>query len=101
VLALSNAALGPFMPDLTFIFDVDPETGLSRAAQRRGQGVADTFEEKDLAFHRAVREGFRRIATAEPLRCQLIDAARSVNEIANEIALAVQSALPAANEAIG
>ncbi len=63
------------MPDLTFILDLDPETGLARAAARRAPGEAkDRFEGEALAFHRHLRDGFLAVARAEPWRCVLLDA---------------------------
>ena len=43
------------------------------------------FEDRDLAFHQRLREGFRAIAKAEPGRCVLLDAARPANDIAAAI----------------
>jgi dTMP kinase len=70
--ALHRLALGDFVPDLTVILDLPAEEGLARAAARPGAG--DRFESLDPAFHKRLREGFRRIAAAEPARCALIDA---------------------------
>jgi dTMP kinase len=60
-------------PDLTFMFDLDPATGLARAVQR-GAGVEDRYERKGLAFHIALRSGFLEIAKREPTRCVVLDA---------------------------
>ena len=70
--ALHRFAVGDFTPDLTLILDLPVEAGLARAAKR--SGTADRFERLDHAFHERLREGFRRIAAAEPQRCMLIDA---------------------------
>jgi dTMP kinase len=69
---LHRFALGDFAPDLTVILDVPIEIGLARAAAR---SAADRFERLDRAFHERVAHGFREIATAEPERCVLVDAA--------------------------
>ena len=61
------------MPDLTIILDLPVAAGLARAAAR--SSVADRFERLDPSFHERLRDGFRDIATAEPVRCVLIDAA--------------------------
>ena len=49
-------------PDLTFVFDVDPRTGLARGGRR------DRVERKSLAFHRRVRAGYRWLCKREPRR---------------------------------
>src|SRR5215469_6372027 len=58
---LERLTVANTMPELTLILDLAPEIGLARAAKRRDS------------------------ATAEPKRCVLIDASRSVNEIADDI----------------
>jgi dTMP kinase len=70
---LHRFALGDFAPDLTLILDLPVETGLARAAARAA--VADRFERLDPTFHERLRQGFRRIAAADPGRCVLIDGA--------------------------
>jgi len=72
--ALERITIGDDMPDLTLILDVPAETGLARAAARRGGGAADRFEAEDLAFHQALRQAFLAIAQQEPDRCVVIDA---------------------------
>lgn len=70
--ALQHFAIGDFAPDLTLILDLPPAVGLARAAAR--SAAADRFERLDPCFHDRLRDGFRRIAAAEPDRCVLIDA---------------------------
>ncbi len=75
--ALHRFALGDFAPDLTVILDLPVETGLARIAARIAARAtaADRFERLDRAFHDRLRDGFHRIAAAEPGRCVLVDAA--------------------------
>jgi dTMP kinase len=83
--SLERVTIADAMPDLTFILDLPAEIGLERAAERRGGGRADRFEEETLAFHNALREAYREIATREPSRCVLVDAQKSPETIAEEI----------------
>ena len=80
---LERAVVGPTMPDLTVIFDLDPAAGLARASER-GEGD-DRFERKGASFHEALRQAFLEIAAAEPGRCAVVDAGREVDVIAAEI----------------
>jgi dTMP kinase len=88
---LENTVVGPTKPDLTLIFDLPPELGLQRAAERssRNSSVAgtglDRFETMNQAFHRNLRGEFLAIAKAQPHRCKVLDAARSVQSIADEV----------------
>jgi len=89
---LIDAAVEDTHPDLTLVLDIDPSTGLDRAAERAG---AETrFERKGPAFHRAVAEGFRTLAAREPGRCALIDANRPVGAVTRDVIAAVTGRLP-------
>jgi dTMP kinase len=89
---LERTIVGKTRPLFTFVFDLDPTVGLARAAAR-GSAVEDRYERKGLAFHERLREGFRAIAAAEPHRCRLVDADRSVETIASDIVTAVRRLL--------
>lgn len=80
---LQAAALGNFAPDLTLILDVEPRSGLGRAAAR---GLAENrFEQFDAEFHMRLRDGFHSIAAQEPQRCAVIDASADRDIVAANI----------------
>lgn len=88
--SLNDIASQGIKPDLTFLFDCPVEIGLSRTAQRQSQAITgagreDRFEREKVEFHKRVREGFLELARAESHRFRIIDASRSVEEIAREI----------------
>ncbi|TAJ41364.1 MAG: dTMP kinase [Reyranella sp.] len=89
--ALYDMAVGDFCPDLTLILDLPVETGLARAAARRGRETR--YESLPIAFHERVRAGFLDIAAADPKRCVVIDAGKDIETIAASIADAVGSRL--------
>ena len=66
---VNNMATGNLNPDLIILLDISPEQGLARK-----QSLKDRFELEDLAFHWLVREGYRKMAAAEPDRWLVIDA---------------------------
>ncbi len=72
--------------DLTLLLDLDPAVGLARAAAR---GRPDRLEAADLAFHRRARAGFLAQAAANPTGWRRLDATRSVDELAEDVYLAV------------
>ncbi len=88
---LQRLTLGGLAPDLTVILDLPVEEGLRRAAAR--SGAADRFERLGLAFHRRLRDGFRRIAAAEPQRCVVVDAAADPETVHRAILAAVAARL--------
>lgn len=71
-------------PDLTLIFDMDPQQSLLRAGQRASPGE-DRFESKGLEFQRALRAAFQEIARMQPERCQMIDASQSMAGVAEQV----------------
>lgn len=89
--ALERVTIGELKPDLTIILDVPAEEGLARAAQRRGAAAADRFEAEDIGFHRRLREAYREVASEEPGRCVLIDAATDVDTVARRVLEVVAS----------
>src|SRR6202042_2080100 len=93
IASLERLAGGANRPDLTLILDLDPEVGLKRAADRRQTGPNDRFESEGLPFHRTLRRAFLDIAAAEPLRCAVIAADRSEDDVAAAIWSTVDSRL--------
>jgi dTMP kinase len=88
---LYEVAVDGFRPDLTIILDLPVETGLARAASRRG---AETrYESLPRDFHERVRRGFLEIAQAEPRRCAIVDASNGIDDIAGAIARLVTERL--------
>ena len=66
-------------PDLTLLFDLDPEVGLSRANARAG--VELRFEDMGLAFQTKARAGFLALAARHP-RFRVIDADGDADTVA-------------------
>ena len=81
--ALNAWATNSLTPDLTLLFDLPEEVGLTRARSRNAEAVRDEgrFEAEDLRFHRRVREGYRTLAVAEPERFVVIDGEGSGDDV--------------------
>ena len=77
---VNDIAIQNLRPDLTIFLDISPEQGLARK-----RSLKDRFESEDLAFHRRVREGYLKVAAAEPGRWLMIDASLPKGEIAETI----------------
>ena len=88
---LYEAAVGAFRPDLTLVLDLPVETGLARAAERRGSETR--YESLPRDFHERVRKGFLEIAKREPKRCAVIDATKDIDTIAAAITRVVTDRL--------
>ena len=86
---VNNMATENLQPDLAILLNISPEQGLTRKRSLR-----DRFELEDLSFHRRVREGYLKMAAAEPDRWLVIDAVLSKGEIAEIIWEQVSRLLP-------
>lgn len=88
---LETFILEEVRPDLTLVFDMAPEAGLARAADRTH---AETrFESKGAAFHARLRQAFLDIARAEPDRCEIIDATQDIDAVEASVWRAVEHRL--------
>jgi len=79
---LEKWTLKDFVPDMTFLLDLDVELGLSRVEQR---GEKDRFEEEHKDFFNKVREIFSNRASKYPERIKLIDASKNIDETSSQI----------------
>ena len=77
---VGTLSTGGLLPDLTFVLDVPLELALSR---RKSQ--TDRLESRPDAFHMRVREGFLAEARRRPESIIIIDAARPVGQVQEEI----------------
>jgi dTMP kinase len=91
VAKLRETVVGTFVPNLTLILDVEPETRRTRTAGRPGN--EDRYERMDEAFHDRVRAGFRSVAMVESGRCVIIEADREVAAVSTAIQNAVAERL--------
>ena len=83
ITALNTLSLDFIKPDITILLDIDPELGLQRST--RPDNDETRFESKGMAFHQAVREGYLKLAAAEPERFMVIDASRNEKMIHDDI----------------
>jgi dTMP kinase len=86
---VNNMATKYLNPDLIILLDISPEQGLARK-----RSLKDRFELEDLSFHRRVREGYVKMAAAEPDRWLVIDTSLSKGKVAEIIWDRVSQLLP-------
>jgi len=87
---LRTVAVGQLAPDLTFVLDLPPEVGRTRAEQR---STLDAFEKDGLSVQAARRNAFLKIAAREPARCVVVDATVSQDEVAEAMWAVVRERL--------
>ncbi len=71
-------------PDLTFLIDIDPALGLSRAVARAGAEMR--FETMGLGLQEKARAGFLALADANPDRFRVIQGDAAANAVAQAVA---------------
>ena len=86
---VNNMATRHLKPDLIVLLDILPEQGLARKGS-----LKDRFEVEDLSFHRRVREGYLKMAGADPDRWLVIDASLPKAKVAGIIWDRVSRLLP-------
>ncbi len=90
--SMNRAATSGIVPDLTLLFDLDPEAGIERRA--RAPGTLSRLDREPLEFHRRVRAKFRELAASEPRRFVVIDAASLPDQIESKIWSVIEPRLP-------
>ncbi len=88
---ITRIATGGLVPDLTLYLDIQPDEGLTR--RLLGGGEWNRMDQETLAFHRRVRAGYLELAGMEPERWVVIDGARPIHEVHQEIQAVVESRL--------
>ena len=79
---LENFVHPDLQPDITFLFDVSIEQGLTRVA---GRGESDRIEREELEFFERVRDAYQQRADADPNRFRVIDASLSPDEVWKQV----------------
>jgi dTMP kinase len=84
VRTITAFATGGLLPDLTLCLDLPVVEGFRRK-QDRAQGRPDRLEQERQEFHQRVRQGYLALARAEPSRWTILDAARPIVEVQEEV----------------
>lgn len=81
--AVTAFAVGETRPDRTYVLDLPVERARAR---RVGTGrLWDRFEAGEREFHQRLRDGYLRLAAAEPGRVRLVDGDRDRAAVAQDI----------------
>ncbi len=79
-------------PDLTLVFDLDPETGLQRGLARRSG--EDRFEDLGGGFQAQLRAGYQALLSDYPDRCIPVDGTGSIEAVTKRVQAAIAGHLP-------
>lgn len=90
VLNVNSFATEGTFPDLTLLFDIEPELGLARIAANASREVNRLDLEK-IDFHRGVRATFHEIAARYPERFVIIDASKPLDQVVDDAYAAIKA----------
>lgn len=80
VKSINQFAIGERMPDMTILFDLDPEIGLERINSHKDREI-NRLDVESLAFHKKVRKAYLMLAKEFPERIFVIDASKPLEEV--------------------
>ena len=83
VRVINEFAVEGTLPDLTFFLKLDPETGMKRV--ENGRGEKDRLELEAMDFHKKVYDGYIALCKLYKGRIIPIDAGRTIEEVAEDI----------------
>ena len=92
VLELNQFATQGYYPELTLLFDIEPEKGLARIAANKGREVNRLDLEK-IEFHHFVRNTFLELSKKFPDRYVVLDASKSFEEVIEDAYNAIKGRL--------
>ena len=100
---ITRFATQGLVPDLTIYLDIDVAAGLQRkrAVRQRDTRAWNRLDQQTLDFHQRVRAGYLELVALEPARWLVVDAARPLSEIQQEIFEQVLARLRARGDAAG
>lgn len=95
IMQFNAFVVGPAIPDLTLLLDLEVEEGARRleARYRKAGGARDRMEQEDADFHRRMREGYLDLARRMPDRIRVIPAAAPIETVETAVWEAVCDAL--------
>lgn len=83
--SLNRFATAGLKPDLTIVFDLDPNTARSRSVSRPVGGLLGAFDEQHADFHERMRAGYLKMAKDDPSRIRVVDASGSADETHGQV----------------
>jgi dTMP kinase len=83
IMTISKAAFDEFMPDITFLIDIDPQVGKDRIAKNRNE--TNHYDKKNLEFHESIRKAYLEIANLNSKRIKVIDGSLTLEQVTKNI----------------
>lgn len=81
---INKFAIEEYMPDVTILFDIEPEVGLSRINNNLGREI-NRLDLESMDFHHKVREGYNKLLLNEENKIIKIDASKSIEDVFEDV----------------
>jgi dTMP kinase len=89
VAQINRFAIGSVMPDVTVVIDVPAAVGLARIRQRASD-LPDRMERENIGFYEKIREGYLVLAKGMPDRFIVLDGTQTLEDVEEQIWIALQ-----------
>lgn len=80
IFEINKFAIGGYMPNISILFDLDPQVGLDRINRNNDREI-NRLDLEEIDFHNKVREGYHKVIDSNPNRVIKIDASKSIQEV--------------------
>jgi dTMP kinase len=77
---INKFAVGEYIPDLSILFDLEPEEGLNRINKNKEREI-NRLDLETIEFHKKVREGYSILLKDSKHKIVKIDASKSIEEV--------------------
>ena len=92
VLAVHQAVLDDFQPDMTILFDIDPIMTMKRV-ETRGEDLS-RFDSESIEFHKTIQQAFLDIAADNQARFVTVNADAQMNIVETQILFSIVQKYP-------
>lgn len=92
VWSINRFAVEGRMPDLTLLFDIEPEIGMSRI-EANAEREKNRLDMESMAFHGKVKEGYMLVAENNKERIRIVDASKTPDQVEREMIKYVEDAI--------
>ncbi|WP_226586006.1 dTMP kinase [Halobacillus litoralis] len=91
--AINEFAIDDCMPDVTLLFNIEPEQGLNRIMENK-EREQNRLDLEHLDFHQQVYQAYQDLASRYPDRIQTLDAGQSFERVKEDALQILRNCLP-------
>lgn len=81
---INQFAIGECMPNISILFDIEPEVGLERISKNKNREI-NRLDLENIDFHNRVREGYNEVFETSKGRMIKVDASKTIEEVYEDV----------------